>query len=59
MGFVYSGRKDGVYRQEVGLLMNMGAVKSCLDWGGITNRILIAHLMTKKFRVSVRVVYLL
>jgi len=28
--FSCSGRKDGVYRQEVGLMMNKGAVKSCL-----------------------------
>ena len=55
--FVYSGRKDGVHRQGVGLMMNKEAAKSCLGWEGINNRILIAHFMTKKFRVSVIVVY--
>ena len=55
--FVYSGRKDGVHRQGVGLMMNKEAAKSCLGWEGINNRILIAHFMTRKFRVSVIVVY--
>ena len=56
--FVYSGRKDGVHRQGVGLMMNKeAAVKSCLGWEGNSNRILIAHFMTKKYRVSVIVVY--
>ena len=36
--------------------MNKEAAKSCLGWEGINNRILIAHFMTKKFRVSVIVV---
>ena len=39
--------------------MNKEAVKSCLGWDGIDNRILIAHFMTKKFKVSVIVVYAL
>ena len=30
---------------------------SCLGWEGINNRILIAHFMTKKFRVLVIVLY--
>ena len=55
--FVYSGRKDGIHRQRVGLIINKEAAKSCLCWEGINNRILIAHFMTKKFRVSVIVVY--
>ena len=38
-------------------MMNKEADKSCLGWEGINNRILIAHFMTKKFRVSVIVVY--
>ena len=37
-------------------MMNKEATKSCLGWGGINNRILIAHFVTKKFRVSVIVV---
>ena len=45
--FVDSGRNDGVHRQGVGLMMNKEASKSCLGWGGINNRILIAHFMTK------------
>ena len=44
--FVYSGRKDGVHRQGVGLMVNKEAAKSCLGWEGIKNRILIAHFMT-------------
>ena len=28
--FLYSGRKDGVYREGVGLLMNKEAAESCL-----------------------------
>ena len=55
--FVYSSRKDGVHLQGVGLMMNKEAAKSCLGWEGINNRILIVHFMTKKFRVSVIVVY--
>ena len=30
--FVYSGRKDGVHRQGVGLMMNKEDAKSCLGW---------------------------
>jgi hypothetical protein len=30
--FVYSGRKDGVHRQGVGIMMNKEANKSCLGW---------------------------
>ena len=30
--FLYSGRKDGVHRQEVGIMINKEAVKSCLGW---------------------------
>ena len=37
--------------------MNKKAPKSCLGWEGINNRILIAHFMTKEFRLSVIVVY--
>ena len=37
--------------------MNKESAKSCLGWEGINNRILIAHVMTKKLRVSVIVVY--
>ena len=55
--FFYSGRKDGVHRQGVGLMVNKEAAKSCLGREGINNRILIAHFMTKTFRVSVIVVY--
>ena len=55
--FVYSGRKDGVHGQGVGLMMNKEAAESCLGLEGINNRILIAHFMTKKFRVLVIVVY--
>jgi len=55
--FVYSGRKDEVHRQGLGLMMNMEATKSCLGWEGINNKILTAHFMTKKFRVSVIAVY--
>ncbi|XP_065568941.1 uncharacterized protein LOC136032600 [Artemia franciscana] len=57
IGFVYSGTKDGVHRQEEGLMMNKEATKSCLGWEGVKNRILIAHFITKKFRVSVIEVY--
>jgi hypothetical protein len=56
---IYSGSKDGVHRQGVGLMMNKESAKSRLGWEGINNRILIAHFMTKKFRVSVIVVYAL
>ena len=55
--FVCSGRKEGVHRQGVGLMMSKESAKSCLGWEGINNRILMAHFMTKKFRVSVIVVY--
>ena len=51
--FVYSGRKDGVNRQGVGLMMDKEAAKSCLGWEGINNRILIDNFMTEKFRESV------
>ena len=48
----------GAHRQGVGLMMNKEVARSCLGWLGINNRIiLIAHFMTKKFRVSVIVVY--
>ena len=57
MGFIYLGRNDGVHRQGVRLMMNKEAAKSCLGWEVINNRILITHFRTKKFRVSVLVVY--
>ena len=50
-------RQEGWGRQEVGLIMNKEAAKSCLGSEGINNRILIAHFMTKKLRLSVIVVY--
>ena len=55
--FFYSGRKDGVHKKGVGIIMNKEVAKSYLGWEGINNRILIAHFMTKKLRVSVIVVY--
>ena len=51
--FIYPDREDGVHRQGVGPMMNKEDAKSCLGWEGINNRILIAHFMTKKIRVSV------
>ncbi|XP_065565921.1 craniofacial development protein 2-like [Artemia franciscana] len=39
------------------LMMIKGGAKSCLDWLGISNKKRVAHFMTKKFRVSVIVVY--
>ena len=47
VGFFYSGRKDGVQRQGVELMMNKGTAKSCLGLEGVNNRILIAHLLRK------------
>ena len=38
-------------------MMKKEAAKSCLGWEGINNRILIAHFMSIKFRISVIVVY--
>ena len=38
-------------------MMNKEAAKSCLGWEGINNGMLIARFMTKKYRVSVIVVY--
>ena len=38
-------------------MMNKESAKSCIGLEGINNRLLIAHFMTKKFRVSVIVVY--
>ena len=35
--FVYTGRKDRVQRQGVGLMMNKEADKPCLGWEGINN----------------------
>ena len=32
IAFVYSGRKDGVHRQGVGLNVNKKAAMSCLGW---------------------------
>jgi hypothetical protein len=55
--FIYLCRKGGVYKQGVGFIMNKEAAKSCLGWEGINNRKVITHFMTKKFRVSVIVVY--
>ena len=55
--FIYSGKKDGVQRQGVGLIVNKKVAKSCLGWKGIKNGILVSDFMTNKFRVSVIVVY--
>ena len=38
-------------------MMNKETDKSCLGWEVINSRILIADFMTKKFTVSVTVVY--
>ena len=38
-------------------MTNKEAVKSCLVWECINNRMLVAHFMTKKCRVSVIVKY--
>ena len=35
--FLYSGRKDGVYRNRAGLMMNKESATSCLGWEGINN----------------------
>ena len=35
--FVYSGRKDGVHRQGVRLMMNKKAAKFYLGWEGVNN----------------------
>ena len=51
--FVYLGRKDGVNRQGVGLMMNEENAKSCLGCECISNRILIAQVIIKKLKVSV------
>ena len=40
-------------------MINKKAAESFLGWESINNRILIAHFMTKKFKVSVIVVYAL
>ncbi|XP_065557833.1 craniofacial development protein 2-like [Artemia franciscana] len=55
--FVYLGRKDGVHRKGVVVVMNKEAAKSCLGWEGSNNKIRIAYFKTKKFRLSVIVVY--
>ena len=55
--FIYSGWKDWVHRQGVGLMINKEAAKSCLGCRSIHNTILIAHFMPKRLRVSVIVVY--
>ena len=55
--FIYSVKEDGVHKQGIGLMMNTKVSKSCLGWEGINSRILVAHFMTKKCRVSVIVLY--
>jgi len=40
IGFVYSGRMNGVHRQGAGLMINKEASKSFLGWQVINNRIL-------------------
>ena len=55
--FIYLGRKDGVHRQGVGLMMNKEAATSCLGWEVINHRSLVAHFIAKKWRVSVIIVY--
>lgn len=47
IAFIYSCRKDGMQNQGIRRIMNKEAVKSCLDWKGITNRMQVAHFMTK------------
>ena len=56
--FVYSGRKDRIHRQGVGLMMNKEAAKSCLGWEGFNSRMLVIHFITNKCRVSVTVMSL-
>ena len=54
--FIYSGRKDGVHRQGISLMINKEAAKSCLGWKGINNWMLVAHFKAKKGRASIIVV---
>ena len=49
--FIYSGRKDRL------LMVNNEAVKSCLEWEGINNTMLVANFMSNKCWVSAIVVY--
>ena len=58
IAFIYSSRKDGMHRQGEGLMTNKEAAKFCLFWKDINKRMLVAHFMTKKCRVSVMVVKL-
>ena len=57
IGFIYSGRNKGVPRQGVRLTMSEGDAKSCLGWESVSNIVLVAHFMTKKYKVSAIVVY--
>jgi hypothetical protein len=45
--FIYSGRKDGVHRQGVWLMMNKEVGESCLGWEGIDNWMPVTPFMTK------------
>ena len=55
MGFIWSGRKDGVHRQRVGIIMNKASAKSCLNLEGINSIVLVTHFTPKKGRVSVSI----
>ncbi|XP_065579614.1 uncharacterized protein LOC136039643 [Artemia franciscana] len=55
--FVHSSRKDRVHRQGIGFIINKEAAKACFALKGTSTRTLITHFTTKKFRVSVIVVY--
>jgi len=57
IGFIYSGRKDGVHRQGIGLKMDKEAAKSWLGWEDFNNRILFAHFTNKMCRVPIIVTY--
>ena len=38
-------------------MMNKGVPRSCLDWKGVTYRVIVDHFMNKKKYVSIMVVY--
>jgi len=42
---IYSDRKNGVCRHWLGSMIKKEAAEFCLGWEGISNRMLVSHLM--------------
>ena len=54
---IYSGGKNNVYRLGIGPVVNKKASRCSLGWADVSNRILAAHVIIRKFESLVTGAY--